>query len=82
MPSFVEMTSINQPLIEYTDQNYSGDTEESCKTYEVLFPFLKLVLVSFFFFLLFNRDTVFRKVTLSSVNEYISRGIKLIFLLA
>ena len=50
MPSFVEMTSINQPLIEYTDQNYSGDTEESCKTYEVLFPFLKLVLVSFFFF--------------------------------
>ena len=47
-PSFVEMTSINQPLIKYTDQNYSGDTEESCKGYEVLFPFLKLVLVSFF----------------------------------
>ena len=65
MPSFVEMTSINQPLIEYTDQNYSGDTEESCKTYEVLFPFLKLVLVSFFCSSAeFSRDRVFQKVTL------------------
>ena len=48
-PSFVEMTAINQPLIKFTDQNYSGDTDESCTTYEVLSPFLKLVLVSIFF---------------------------------
>ena len=58
MPSFVEMTFINQPLIEYTDQNYSGDTEESCKTYEVLFPFLKLALVSFFFFVVQQRHSI------------------------
>ena len=50
------MTSINQPLIKYTDQNYSGDTKESCKTYEALSPFLKLVLVSFF--LEFHRDSI------------------------
>ena len=75
------MTSINQPLIKYTDQNYSGDTKESCKTYEALSPFLKLVLVSFFFWSSIVIETVFQKVILSSVNEYISRGIKLIFLL-
>ena len=41
------MTSTNQPEIKYTDQNYSGDTEEICKTYEAFSPFRKLVLVSF-----------------------------------
>ena len=73
------MTAINQPLIKFTDQNYSGDTDESCTTYEVLSPFLKLVLVSIFF--CSSSDTVFQKVILSSVNDDISRGIKLIFLL-
>ena len=38
------MTSINQPLIKFTDQNYSGDTDESGKTSEVLSSFLKVLL--------------------------------------